>query len=206
MNNKKILISVIFSTVFILIMVFSIIIPTFSRFKSGLDNPEWDGIVATSFKSGTGTQEDPYIISTPNELAYFALSMEKETYEGKYIKLIKDIVINEGVFKDNKYIYNDTEYFLKDNKYYLDESYITEIGTINVLPIIKGFKGNFDGDFHTIYGLYEKDNEKNALFTDFCGKLNNLYLDNAYIVGGNITGGVIADSNNAKQKLLVLMI
>ena len=200
MNNKKILISVIFSSVFILIMVFSIIIPTFSRFKSGLDNPEWDGIVATSFKSGTGTQEDPYIISTPNELAYFALSMENETYEGKYIKLIKDIVINEGVFKDNKYIYNDTEYFLKDNKYYLDESYITEIGTINVLPIIKGFKGNFDGDFHTIYGLYEKDNEKNALFTDFCGKLNNLYLDNAYIVGGNITGGVIADSNNASIK------
>lgn len=197
MKNKKLLISIIFSTVFILIMVFSVIIPTFSRFQSGLDNPEWNGLASDGFQSGTGTEEDPYIISTPNELAYFALSMENNDYEGKYIKLIKDLVINKGIFKDETYIYNDKEYYLGNSKYYLDESLITEIGNINVLPIIKGFKGNFDGNFHTIYGLYEKDNEKNALFTDFSGKLNNLYIDNAYITGGNITSGVISDSNNA---------
>lgn len=204
MKNKKLLISIIFSTVFILVMVFSVIIPTFSRFQNGLDDPEWDGIVATSFNSGTGTQEDPYIISTPNELAYFALSMENDNYEGKYIKLIKDIVINKGVFKNNTYMYNDKEYYLNNNgKYYLDKDFNTEINNVNIMPTINGFKGSFNGDFHTIYGLYENNNDKNALFTDFSGELSNLYIDNAYIIGGSITGGVIADSNNATIKNVV---
>ena len=135
MKNKKVLISILFSTIIILIMVFSIIIPTFYLFQNGLDDPEWDGIVDNSFNSGTGTQEDPYIISTPNELAYFALSMENDNYEGKYIKLTKDIIINKGVFKDNTYIYNNKEYYLKDNgKYYLDKDFNTEINDVNIMP------------------------------------------------------------------------
>ena len=204
MNKKKLIFSIVFSTVFILIMVFSVILPTFSRFQNGIDDLEWDGIVASSFKSGNGTKEDPYIISNPNELAYLALSMENESYEGKYIKLSKDIIINKGVFKDKMYIYDDTEYYLNDNgKYYLDENFTTEIGSINLIPIIKGFKGNFDGDFHTIYGLYEKDNDKNALFTDFSGEISNLYIDNAYITGGYITAGVISDANNASIKNII---
>ena len=203
MKNKKLLISIIFSTVFILVMVFSIIIPTFSRFQNGLDDPEWDGIVANSFNSGNGTQEDPYIISTPNELAYFALSMENDNYEGKYIKLSKDIIINKGVFKDNTYIYNGKEYYLNNGKYYLDKEFNTEINNINIMPSINGFKGNFNGDFHTIYGLYENSNDKNALFIDFNGELSNLYIDNAYIIGGSITSGVIADSNDATVKNII---
>lgn len=204
MKNKKLIISIVFSTIFIVVMIFSVIIPTFSRFQDGLDDKEWDGIVATSFKSGNGTQEDPYIISTPNELAYLSISMKDNNYEGKYIRLEKDIVINKGVFKDNTYLYNNKEYYLNNNgKYYLDKELITEIGDINILPIIEGFKGNFDGNFHTIYGLYENNNNKNALFTDFSGNLSNLYIDNAYITGGNITSGVISNSNNATIKNII---
>lgn len=200
MRNKKLVLSITISAVIILAVVFSVIIPTFSRFRNGLEISEWDGLAASGFKRGTGTQEDPYIISTPNEFAYFALSMEDEDYEGKYIKLTKDIVINKGVFKNNTYIYDDNTYYLNNDKYYEEDTYDNEIGSINIFPIIDGFKGNFDGDFHTIYGLYEKETDKNALFTDFCGKLENLYLDNAYIKGGRITAGVVADANNATIK------
>ena len=201
MSKKKLVLTISFSAVLILILVFSIVIPTFSRFQNGLDNPEWNGVAANSFKSGTGTAQDPYIISTPNEFAYFALSLDNEDYNGKYIKLTKDLVINKGVFKDNTYIYNDVTYYLNNNgKYYLEDTYTTEVGSIKVFPIIEGFKGTFDGDFHTIYGLYEKDNNKNALFTDFSGELKNLYLDNTYIKGGNITAGVISNAKDATIK------
>ena len=201
MKNKKLVLSIVFATIFVLVILFSIVIPTFSRFQSGLDDPEWDGLASNSFKKGTGTSDDPYIISTPNEFAYFALSMENDDYDDKYIKLTKDIIINKGVFKENTYIYNDITYYLgNDNKYYLDEDLNTEIGSIKEFPMIKGFKGNFDGDFHTIYGLYERNDDKNSLFTDFSGKLTNLYIDNAYIKGGYITAGVISNANNASIK------
>lgn len=201
MKKKKIVLSIVFSTVIILVLVFSVILPTFSRFQDGLDDPEWDGMVANSFKSGTGTQEDPYIISTPNELAYFATSLQNEDYEGKYIKLTKDMIINKGIFKDNTYIYNDLTYYRGNNhKYYSDESLLNEVGSINIFPIIDGFKGTFDGDFHTIYGIYEEGNNRNALFTNLEGELKNLYMENAYISGGNITAGVVAEANHAALK------
>ena len=204
MRNKKLVFSLILSTVFIVFLVFSVIIPTFSRFNSGMDNLEWDGLVATGFKSGSGTIEDPYIISTPNEFAYFASSMENEDYKDKYIKLTKDIVINKGVFKDKTYLYNEKTYYLSnDGEYYQDKQLKDKVGSINVLPIINGFKGSFDGDFHTIYGLYEKDNELNALFTNFSGELKNLYMDNSYISGGYITAGVIANANDAIIKNVI---
>ena len=204
MRSKKLVLTIVFSVILVLVLVFSVFIPTFSKFKNGMDAPEWDGLVASGFKRGTGTIKDPYIISTPNELAYFALSLKDEDYEDKYIKLVKDIVINKGVFKNNTYIYDDNIYYLgDDSKYYSDESLNEEIDSIKILPIIKGFKGNFNGDFHTIYGLYEKDNDNNALFVDFSGDLKNLYIYNAYITGGYITAGVISNAENASIKNVI---
>ncbi len=46
----------------------------------------WDGTVAEGFRVGTGTAEDPYVVSTPAELAFLAKSVNEGTnYEGKYI-------------------------------------------------------------------------------------------------------------------------
>ena len=54
---------------------------------------EWDGTtVATAFASGTGTEADPYVIATPEQLAFLAQSVKAgETYEGKFIVLSADI-------------------------------------------------------------------------------------------------------------------
>ncbi len=52
----------------------------------------WDGTVATAFASGTGTENDPYIISNASQLAYLAQSVNGgETYAGKYIEINADI-------------------------------------------------------------------------------------------------------------------
>lgn len=59
----------------------------------------WDGSIAEGFASGSGTQNDPYIIKTAAQLAYLASSTNAgNTYEGKYIKLANDIVLNDETF------------------------------------------------------------------------------------------------------------
>jgi hypothetical protein len=48
--------------------------------------------VATAFASGTGTEADPFVIKTPEQLAFLAQSVKGgESYEGKFIVLGADI-------------------------------------------------------------------------------------------------------------------
>lgn len=56
----------------------------------------WDGTVASSYQEGIGTSDSPYIISSAEELAYFAKQVnEGQTYPGQYFSLNADIVLNE---------------------------------------------------------------------------------------------------------------
>lgn len=53
----------------------------------------WDGYsIASQYAGGTGTQSDPYRISTAPQFMYFLKSVkEGNTYSGKYIKLTNEI-------------------------------------------------------------------------------------------------------------------
>ncbi|MBR4721343.1 MAG: hypothetical protein IK057_06235, partial [Clostridia bacterium] len=67
----------------------------FVFFSVSAENDVWDGSIADGFESGTGTESDPYIIKTASQLAYLAQSVNSgTTYEGQYIKLANDIVLN----------------------------------------------------------------------------------------------------------------
>ena len=106
----------------------SIYVATFSIFsavKTGADT--WDGeAVATGFASGTGTENDPYIINTAAQLVYFRNQVDAGvTYGGKFIKLNKDIDLANKLFDPIGYGYNTV------------------------------FSGTFDGGNHTIYNLYQ---------------------------------------------------
>ena len=61
---------IVFITLLLSIMVFLSWI-TINTLTATVEDSSWDGVVATSFKSGTGTKENPYVISTAGELAYF---------------------------------------------------------------------------------------------------------------------------------------
>ncbi len=50
----------------------------------------WDGKIATSFASGSGTKADPFIISNGSELAYAVNNSAAD----KYYKLTNDIYLN----------------------------------------------------------------------------------------------------------------
>ena len=194
-KNEKIVLVVLFM-LFVLLLLFKS--PALARFKnrSLSSSNVWSGEVATKYKSGNGTSDNPYIISNGEELAYFSSMLENNNYEGKYFKLINNIRINEGVFKYEddkvKYILNDTTYFVNGSSYYDNDEFLGEpVGSLNMFPSLNNFKGYFDGDSHVIYGLYFDSNDV-GLFTNLSGEVDSLYISNALISGNN--SGIL--SNN----------
>ncbi len=201
-------------TFLILILGFALLltigIPTLARYKNRTTitgTPVWDGTVASSYASGTGTQADPYIISDGSELAYFSNQLSTYDYANTYFKLSKDIVLNKGVFSYDetngiKYIFNNETFYIKEyNDEYYDNIERTGIdsGTVNLFTSLNGFKGYFDGNSYTIYGVYitNETNEELSLFTDLEGTVNNLYVQNSIIYGGTYTGGISSKTKNA---------
>ena len=194
-KNEKIVLIVLF-VLFILLLLFKS--PAFARFRnrSLSSSNVWSGEIATKYKSGNGTIDNPYIISNGEELTYFSSMLENNNYEDKYFKLINNIRINEGIFKYEdskvKYIINDTVYYVKDDSYYNNDDFQGDpIGSINIFHSLNNFKGHFDGDSHVIYGLYMNSNNS-GLFTNLSGEIDSLYISNALISGNN--SGILSNS------------
>ncbi len=132
----------------------------------------WDGAVDTDWL-GSGTEEDPYLISTPAEFVGIAAKMEEvwwEDFEGVYFKQTADFVMNA------------------DGDQFSD----TISGRLEWSPI-EGFAGNYDGDGHSISGVYINSYTRAAaLFSSICGTLKNLTLTDSYIVSHYSNAGGFA--------------
>ena len=109
----------------------------------------WDGNCSTNsyapedvFEGGSGTESDPYTIKTANQLACFRDSVnDGNTYEGKFVKQIKDIKLNDKLVEglaSGGYGYNDW----------------VPIGNFRYDTY---FAGTYDGGNHTISGLLLTD-------------------------------------------------
>ena len=94
-----------FITMFIVVIVLSW---TFiNSFSEDFDDSAWNGVVARQFTSGTGTEENPYVISDASEYAYFKSVLEGDDasfYVDKYYKITNsfnygeyDISINNTI-------------------------------------------------------------------------------------------------------------
>ncbi len=194
----------------VIVFLLSIGIPSIARFNNRVtlaDAIVWDGTVAISYNSGTGTENDPYIISNGSEFAYFSNMLETNDYENTYFKLSNDIIINNGMFSYDEvngimYTVNNNAYYLDyySNKYYDNiNRYGNEIGTVNLFNSLNNFKGNFDGSLYRIYGLYITDELKQelALFTNLDGNISNLYVENALIYGGTYSALIASNANDS---------
>ena len=193
----------------------STIFPSLARFKNRTrleDVVSWDGSVATSFKKGTGTESDPYVITTGAELAYLSETLNVKDYNGEYVVLGDDIVLNEGVFNylEDKLTYtiNGNTYYIKEytKEYYSDSEYKNLVGRVNTLTPLNNFKGTFIGDSNTIFGLYVTSNssDKLGLFTNLSGKVEDIYLENTLIYGGYISAALASDiTNNTVENIFV---
>lgn len=201
----------------VIVLAAVIALPTLSRYKNRIDiqailsdENNWDGTVATSYRNGSGKINDPYIISNAKELAYFEKMLETTDYENTYFELANDIIINNGTFEYNE---NDKiTYTLKSKKLYIKE-YTTElynnsnrkgnkISDINKLNTLDNFRGYFNGNYYSIYGLYITSEEETelALFNNLKGTVENLYLENTLIYGGSTTAALATTASNSTIK------
>ncbi len=156
----------------------SIYVATFSVFSAVKTSADvWDGeSVAKGFASGTGTEEDPYIIETAAQLIYFRNQVDGgNTFEGKTVKL--------GVDIDLKNIPFDPIGF----GYYKNEKVVEGIDTNTV------FMGTFDGGNHTVYNLYQNGWELDPDKTN--------YGTYTYSTAG---GGMFASVKNATIKNIAI--
>ncbi len=129
----------------------------------------WDGTsVATGLTEGTGTEEDPYIISTAAQLQYIAQRVnsgagENPSFYNKFFRLANDIDLGGHEW--------------------------TPIGRYNE-PNGNSFSGSFDGNGHTIYNLAVNKTGTNeaAGFFGFIGPAANsgYTVKNLTIKGANI--------------------
>ncbi len=132
-----------------------------------ITSPVWDGTVAEGFESGTGTENDPFIIKTPAQLAFFAQSVNGgNSYDGQFIALGASIKLNEGTPSPDA----DASY----NKW-------TSIATGK-----NYFDGTFDGKGYVVAGVYE-----GSLFGYVRGTVKNLGVVYSYVRNGGIVNTTV---------------
>ena len=123
----------------------------------------WDGSVNTDWY--TGHESDPsYTITTPEQLAGLAQLVNGDnTFEGKTITLANDIVLNEGVLNEKGELNGDGS----------DLNTWTPIGGGTYAKL---FKGSFDGQNHTVSGIYISNESNNQGLFGYVdgGKIQNL--------------------------------
>ncbi len=147
----------------------------------GENSAIWDGTVADGFDSGSGTKNDPYIIMTAQQLAFLAQSINNSTLKAdSYIKLGADISLND-ISKHN-WTLTATEWICGGGVVYPSH--------------FKGFNGNFDGNGHTISGLYINTVRQNqGLFGINHGAITNLRVTDSYICSGGNVGAIAGDND-----------
>lgn len=200
----KIILAILIVCFILLIITF---IPTLARFIYGdgsIETSSWNGVSATSFRSGTGTENDPFIITNAAELSYLSDQLQEKTFIDEYIEISNNIIINKGILKYNdenlEYIIDDVIYYIKPytNEYYEDVNLEVQAGTLNIFPYLDSFEGNLNGNNKTIYGLYITSDEDEivSLFTNLKGNISNLYINNELVYGGSLTSGLASNSSN----------
>ncbi len=134
----------------------------------------WDGSADTEWQ-GSGSQDDPYLITDAAELAGItALVNLGEDFRDKYFSLENDIRLNSSF---------DFGYFLvAENQWDPIGNYVDVMEGSHVICTPE-FKGNFNGNGHTIYGLYiNSNNEYLGLFGNASeSSFENIIIKDSYV-------------------------
>ena len=175
----------VFSIVLVLTFVLALVPMTFTASAD-----TWDGTsVATGFESGDGSEANPYVIKTAAQFLFFAQSVNggeagagHVTYEGKYIRLDADINLN--------------------NKQWTPIGLNSKDAEGNP----RSFNGTFDGNNHTISGLYFDETDKGYPTTDvglfgriMYATIKNLYVFGSEIHGARYVGGLVGRMSLGSQ-------
>lgn len=128
--------------------------------------------IAQGFDGGSGTAEDPYLVSTPSSLFHLAnVTNAGHSFKGEYIEQTADINLNGT-----------------------EENPWTPIGTTQSAP----FSGTYYGSARTITGLYMDSGRIQGLFGVVDGgEVDNLSIDDSTFRGGSYAGAFVGHGLNA---------
>ena len=148
--------------------------------------PVWDGVIARSYGGGSGTEDDPYLISTASQLALLSSNVAGGTsYYGKYFALTDDIWVNDTTGWEDWDMFN------------APANIWTPIGSYTNNTTYSAFRGSFDGRGHTVYGLYYSDNKMSCtgLFgivgPNTSGCIKNVTVSQSFQEAVNDVGGIV---------------
>lgn len=141
------------------------VIPVSAEATATLD--VWEGDIATEYAGGSGTVSDPYLISTPEQLALLVTTSGADT-SNKYYRLTADMYLNNT---------NDPDWKNNSPRNWCapeDDDF---------------FRGKFDGNGHTVKGLYYNgDKQDAALFAGVRGTgvvIKNLVISDSELTTTN---------------------
>lgn len=153
----------------------------------GTPGEPWDGRIAEAYDGGSGTYDSPYLISTAAQLAKLVGSDVNDTLD-KYYKLTQDIILNDTSVEN----WQNTA-----RQWYTSSIYMEY-----------HFEGHFDGNGHTVSGLYinnSDDNRMGGLFQSFgsSATIKNLGIVNSQITftGATTFAGAIAGGTNGNVNI-----
>ena len=179
--------------------------------------PVWNGGSAESF-AGAGTEADPYLIATAEELALLAQRVRSgEAFEGAYFLLTADLCLNDtadfdrwaeespqrrwipiggfaSVTVDSGEDFNTLTaesgglYMRTEDGYLPADAFHSGV----IYYRLTAFSGIFNGDGHSIYGLYSQGEPEYAGLFGACNNatIRNLTLASTYVSGNDKAGGL----------------
>lgn len=163
--------------------------PTLAQ-NNGVKGEVWSGAMASRFAGGSGTEADPYLIETAEQL-YKAVSELGKKSDGTaaYYLIIADIYLNS------------------DYENYAD--WATAPATNNWLPTRGDFIGHLDGGLHTVYGLYSVTGSwRNGLipYINSGATVSNLIIAKSYVRDNDNTAGAVVGAMYANTKIEKCMV
>ena len=156
------------------LLMISSVLPFFAVTASAAITP------STPNKDSNGV----YQIGTTEELYGFAQLVNSKTEPSASAVLTKDIVVNKGVLKDDGTLNSGTF------------TGWTPIGT----DYDHTYTGTFDGQNHTISGLYFNDTSTSSVglfgYLGSGGEIKNVGVIDSYISGSDTVGGICGENNS----------
>ncbi|MDO4159450.1 MAG: hypothetical protein Q4D41_03225 [Prevotellaceae bacterium] len=166
--------------------------------KTNYTSTQWEYYAAAEYAGGTGTEEDPYLIATAEQLMKLAVEIQNMAEDdnnwgydystGKYWKQTADIVLNEDVLGKVSYAYGDASVVNNSGLKTFDG-----IGYYNNEYDYQAFAGVYDGNGHSISGMYitKTTTSKGVFNRVWGGTIKNLVVKDSYI-NANANIGFIA--------------
>ncbi|MBQ3632390.1 MAG: hypothetical protein II949_14345 [Prevotella sp.] len=155
----------------------------------------WDGTVADRYAGGDGTKESPFLISNAAELAKLAhdVNSERDFSLGRYFRLTQDIMFNDGVNAVATAKLEDGTAFTAT----------PIVGNFATETDYTAFQGVFDGDGHTIRGIYHTFAQD---ITNYLGlfrvaenaEIRNLGIEDSYVYAGAYLSNLVGRAINTR--------